>query len=73
MTKYSGPWCTIKFADGKSESVKGSRAEVTAKLNTTPLIELENVYGDIVTVGTQHVVRLDDGDLGAEFEQIAGS
>lgn len=65
---YSGPWCTIAFTDGRAESVKGSRAEITALLRGGGLVEVENVFGHKVTVGSQYVIRIDEGDPDVEFD-----
>lgn len=62
MNKYTGPWSNIKTIDPKlTYSVKGTRAEVHAKLNEgSNLVELEDVYGRAISLNPQHALSVEE-------------
>lgn len=68
---YTGPWCNIKTVDGRTHSIKGTRADLHTQLSAGPLAELENIHGAHVTIGTAHVVSIDEMPLSSSgFTQI---
>lgn len=62
MANYEGPYCSIEMANGATDAVQGTREQITAQLRKPQagFVELEDVYGNFVTINPEHVIQVRD-------------
>jgi hypothetical protein len=62
VTKYEGPYCNLELANGTTDAVQGTREQITAQLRNPQdgFVELEDVYGNVVTVNPEHIIQVRD-------------
>src|SRR6266508_476186 len=58
---YSGPWCSVTLTAGRTFRVRGDRVQVMGQLRDHEggLAVLVGVYGDDITLGSAHVVSIE--------------